>query len=281
MTTPSSDVPTDDLQSLGKAGDPIAGLPPELQKLLDDQPAPASPDEGMRSSETNEMSKRTPEMSEPTQESMEPASEMVEPTDEPPTMMEVEPPVESGAVEVSEEMLAATQKQIEQLRELIRGAKWKQMTQAVTDLKESVLTDDQRAEVQSLYELADLATYYVGAIERGIGSRQPAETIKVTDTLTIAIVEVGPDLLVIRYAGKNKTYKFDELPLILSHRMAEFVLPADKATNLAAKACYQALAPKSNNDYRQESIEWLLSVDGKVPGAHPKQLAETIKQLFR
>ena len=272
MDVPPSDVPADDLASLGKPGDPNSGLPPELQKLLDEEPDAGKPDAEnpemtMSPTETNEVSETTPKMAES--------------TDEPTTMMSVEPPMESGPVEVSDETVAATNQQIEQLRGLIREAKWKQMTPAASDLKESVLTDEQRNEVESLDELADLATYYYGAIERGIASRQPAETIKVTDSLTIAIVEVGPDLLVIRYAGKNKTYKFDELPLILSHRMAEFALPTDKATNLAAKACYQAIAPKSNQDYRNESIEWLVSIDGDVPGAHPKQLAETIKQLFR
>ena len=273
MDVPPSNVAADDLASLGKPGDPNSGLPPELQKLLGEEPDAENPATTMSPTETTEIPETT--------EVPETPPKMTKPTDESTTTMSVEPPMESGPVEISDETVAATNQQIEQLRVLIRQSNWKQMTSAASDLKESVLTDEQRIEVESLDELADLATYYYGAIERGIASRQPAETIKVTDSLTIAIVEVGPDLLVIRYAGKNKKYKFDELPLILSHRMAEFALPTDKATNLAAKACYQAIAPKTNEDYRKESIDWLLSIDGEVPGAHPKQLAETIKQLFR
>ena len=268
IETSTSESANDDLATMGREEpEPNSGLPPKLQKLLDEKPAEEIPEMTMPSPETKEVPE-TP-------------SNMQEANEDPAVMMTVEPPMESGTVEMTHEMVQATDQQIEQLRELMRGAKWKQMTQAASDLKEAVLTEDQRKEVDSLYELADLATYYYGAIERGILSRQAAETIKVTDALTIAIVEVGPDLLVIRYAGRNKTFKFDELPLTISHRMAEFILPTDKETNLAAKACFQSLAPKSTSEYRKESIDWLVSIDGEVPGADPKKLAETIKQLFR
>ena len=250
-----------EMRSLGKPGDPIEPLPKELQSTADTDATTDSPDSEMEQQPKTEMQSADPV-----------------------TMLDVKPSTESGEVEMTKEAVAATDKKIEKLRETLRGAKWKQMTPAAEELKEELLTDDQRKQVDSLYELADLAAFYYGAIERGIASRQPAEAIDVTDQLRIVIVEIKPDALVIRVAGRNRTYTFDELPLILAHKMAEFALPPDQEINLAAKACYQALALKSESDDRKESIEWLHSIETEAPsetlGANPKEIAKTIEELY-
>jgi hypothetical protein len=192
----------------------------------------------------------------------------------------VEAPVESGPTEMSDEMVAAADAKIDAIEEMIRNSDWERMKPAAESLLESLMTDAQREQAETLYQLVDLATYYRGAIRRGIAGRQGAESIPVTEALRIGIVSVEPDQLTIRYAGKNKSYAFDELPMILAHALAEFALPQDQATNLAAKACYQAMAPNSHDEYRQEAIDWLISTDGDVAGADPKKIADLIHHLY-
>ena len=239
-------------KSLLRDGEPAEGLPPELQELLDNKPMPPAVKSPMPADGENDPNK----------------------------MLPVKPAAETDETEMTEEMVAAVDTKIEQLRSLIRAAKWKEMTPAAAALKEQLMTGDQRIEVESLYQIADLASYYFGAIERGILGRQAAETITIAGALTVAIVEVGPDLLIIRYAGRNKSFKFSELPLNLAHRMAEFALAQDKATNVAAKACYQAISSLSNDDDRQEAIQWLREIQEDVAGVRPKQIADTIEALY-
>jgi len=250
---------------IGMPGDPIDPLPPEWQMEMASSPdSPGKPDSPTDSNQPPApMTPRAPDT-----------------VANPDAMMEVVPAGESAAVEMTEAMVQEVDQQIKHVQDLIRQAKWKEMAPAAAELKEALMTDQQRQQVETLYELADLASYYYGAIERGIGSRQAAEMIDVSGSVQIGIVEVGPDLLVIRYAGKNKRYTFRELPLALAHRMAEFALSQDKATNLAAKACYQAIAPMSNVDYRKQAMEWLNSTAGDVAGVHPQRIANTIQELF-
>ena len=276
---PSPPSGTDDVataeKSLLRDGEPMEGLPPELQELLDGKPMP--PDDARPPGTANEEAST---MNDPmTETPMTQAGDQAGDNENPNTMLPVSAATETGESEMTEQMVAAVDQKIVQLQELIRDAKWKEMVANATALKEELMTDQQRDKVDSLYQIADLASYYFGAIERGILSRQAAETITISGALTVAIVEVGPDLLIIRYAGRNKSFKFNELPLNLAHRMAEFTVSQDKSTNVVAKACYQALSPMSNDDQRQESLQWLREINEDVPGISPKKIAEAIERL--
>ena len=48
----------------------------------------------------------------------------------------------------------------------------------------------------------------------------------VNDGLRVIVVDTGDDFLTIRYNKKNKTFRFDELPFSLAHRLATFEIPA-------------------------------------------------------
>jgi hypothetical protein len=181
---------------------------------------------------------------------------------------------------LTDEMIADAEKALERVRTLIREAKWGEMKVAAEAMLEARMTQQQEAEAEALYELADLATYYRGAIERAVAELNVGNDFAVTDTFRVIVVEKGEDLLVVRYSEKNRSFTFDEFPFSLAHRLATFSTPADSPTTQAGKAAFQAIAPKATAAHRAEAVVWLREITGKVEGADPKRMADTIESLF-
>jgi hypothetical protein len=95
----------------------------------------------------------------------------------------------------------------------------------------------------------------------------------------VIVVEKGDDFIAIQFNARKKTYKFDELPFSLAHKLASFTI-SDSPTNLAAKSVYQAISPKSNEDTRKESLEWLNGMGGGIEGADPKRIIDSLQTMF-
>jgi hypothetical protein len=178
-------------------------------------------------------------------------------------------------------MEAAKQRQaLENVRRLIRAAKWDKMKADAESLTTAQLSTENKLTAQALNELADLAIYYREGIKRAVEELEVGNDFEVTDALRVIVVETGDDLLTLRYNKKNRTFKFDEFPFSLAHKLATFQIPSSP-TGQAAKAVYQAVAPKATDAHRDEAIQWLQSIDGVVEGADPKRLAETIASVYQ
>jgi hypothetical protein len=206
-------------------------------------------------------------------------SPMVSPPDQPqpgPSPLETEPAMEP----MTDEMIADAEKALDRVRTLIREAKWGEMKVAAESMLETRMSQEQTAESEALYELADLATYYRGAIERAVAELNVGNDFAVTDSFRVIVVEKGEDLLVVRYSEKNRSFTFDEFPFSLAHRLATFSTKGDSATTQASKAAYQAIAPKATDAHRAEAVTWLREITGEVEGADPKRMADTIESLF-
>ncbi len=180
---------------------------------------------------------------------------------------------------ITEEMIAAAAQKLANVRSLIREAKWKEMKGAAEALSEMPMSEEQAAEAEALYELADLATYYRVGIEREVSELNTGDDFAVTDSFRVIVVEKGDDLLVVRYNERNRSFTFDEFPFSLTHKLGTFSMP-DSPTTQAAKAVYQAIAPKATPAHREESIDWLRGIDGEVEGADVDRLIDTIEALF-
>ena len=76
----------------------------------------------------------------------------------------------------------------------------------------------------------------------------------------------------------QRSYKFDELPFSLAHKLASFAIPASP-TQIAAKSIYQSISPKANEESRKEALKWLSELSD-VRGADPQRISETLKQMF-
>jgi hypothetical protein len=180
---------------------------------------------------------------------------------------------------LTSELVAVADQKLQRVRELIRSANWKEMKPAAQAALEQPMSDEQRAQAEALFNLADLASYYRVGIEKAVARLNVGNDFEVTDDFRVIIVETGPDQLVVRFNAKNKSFTFDELPWSLAHKLAGFSMPGDPASE-AAKAVYQAISPNANQAYRDQALQWLSEIQGEVEGADATQLAETIRDLF-
>ena len=202
-------------------------------------------------------------------------------TIDPNAMMPVAGPTTSAPGEMTEEMVAANDAEIEKVRELMRTADWVKMTPAAERLTELQLTDGQRAEAESLYDLAYMATFYRGGIQRGLATLKATQDFEVVDGFRVLVVEVSQTSLTVRFSARNKTYSLDEMPMRLSEKIASFALEPDSPDSIAGKAAFLAISPLSNDEHRQQSIEDLERINGQVSQVNAQAMADQIKKLFK
>ncbi|MGI9474308.1 MAG: hypothetical protein ACR2NZ_22395, partial [Rubripirellula sp.] len=259
--------------NLGGGMPPPSG-PSELANQLESgtKPSTLPMDESTQTEAAEPMTSMTEEMNSP--EMTPSAPTVVEAPDDPPMVTEPEDPP------LTDEMIAEVDKKLIELSALIKSADWKQMKPVAETITEMKMTEEQQGHAEALYELADLATYYRGGIEKAVAGLEIGNDFAVTDDFRVIVVEKGDDLLVVRYNQKNRSWNFDELPFSMAHKLATFEVPASP-TGEAAKAVYQAVAPKSSDEYRQESITILRNISGEVEGADSDRLADTIEALFK
>jgi hypothetical protein len=215
----------------------------------------------------------------PPSEAAAPPSEAAAPLSEAAAPVTPEMPTEPPAAPLSDEMIAAADQTLARVSDLIRRAQWNEMKPAAEAAREMPMNDAQRSRAEALYELAELATYYRGGIERAIDDLTVGSDFEVTDDFRVIIVEKGDDRLVVRYNARNRAFTFDELPFSLAHRLATFSMPASPATE-AGKAAYQAIAPKATDEHRAEAVAWLRAIESEIDGTDPRRVADTIEGLF-
>ncbi|TWU24278.1 hypothetical protein Pla52o_22050 [Novipirellula galeiformis] len=189
-------------------------------------------------------------------------------------------PAAPSVPELSEEMVAKGEELIAKARTAIKSSDWKQIKAVHDAAADTAFTPEQQMRAGPLLEIADLASYYRGAIERGVGTLDTGSDFEVTENLRVIVVEKGPDRLVIRFNAKIKEYAFDELPPRLAEKVASFALKEGDPAVIASQAVYQAIAPNSNDAYRQAAIQTLEAMTAEVEGASPKQIAVALRDLL-
>ncbi|TWU57038.1 hypothetical protein Poly51_29590 [Rubripirellula tenax] len=180
------------------------------------------------------------------------------------------------ASEVTAADIAKADAEIARVTSLLRQPNWSEMKSAAEATQRLPMQGEQKIRVKGLYQLADLATYYRGGVEKGVESLQVGNDFEVTSDFRVVIVEVGADFLVVRYNAMNRTFKFDEFPLSLANRLATFSIP-EGPTRQASMAAYQAIAPVSDQGYREEAIQILGTLSGQVEDVDTAAVIEAIK----
>ncbi len=185
-----------------------------------------------------------------------------------------------AASPANDQAIKAADEWIVQATTAIRGADWKSMKLVAEKAVAAAVNDEQLANAQGLYQLADLATYYRGGVVRAIQGLVIGNTFDVTETLPVIVVDTGAEQLTIRYDANTVSYTLDELPLVLAHKLASFQISQDEATESAAKAAYQAITPISSPPYREQAIQWLEQIDKPIEGADRDALITAIELSF-
>ena len=94
------------------------------------------------------------------------------------------------------------------------------------------------------------------------------------------VVEIGPEVVEVKFSGRNKDYPRHKLPLVLAHKIATFAMPADAPETTVAAQAYQAIAPISTPQYRQQAIRALEAMTEPVEGAEPVDVVAAIRDVF-
>jgi hypothetical protein len=246
------------LQSIGDKADAAAkeaaAQMPATAMPTPDKPTPNTP---------------TPEPPKP--ETPPPPPTTPEPPATPPTPPP--PPAEDPAKVAAADMALAA------ARKAIASADWANMIKASSDAASAAISDPQKESAARLAKLAELAEYYHGAIDMAVNKLGAGQTFELTEQLTVAVVEVTPEKLIVRFNGRNKEYPRRDIPLVIAHKVARMSIPPDAPTTQIAAEAYQAIAPISTPQYRDQAIKKLESFPEEVEGIRPSDLVAAIREL--
>ncbi|HBJ33870.1 MAG TPA: hypothetical protein DDZ51_03700 [Planctomycetaceae bacterium] len=185
-----------------------------------------------------------------------------------------------GVVEPTPEKLQTAQAALVTARQVLATAKWDQMNAAAEAAVKAAATAEQKQMADQLVELAELATYYQVGVEKALDGLKANETFNVTEQLQVSLVEITPDKVVLRFNGRNKDYVRSELPLVIAHKIAGFTMPIDAPATKAAAQVYQALAPVTTPQYREQAIKALEAMPPQPDDVDPAVLVAAIRQVF-
>ncbi|MGB7346578.1 MAG: hypothetical protein WBD20_20320 [Pirellulaceae bacterium] len=242
-------------------------------------PGENADDSGNDMTTGEDMPEMSPDMTSTPEPEMTPTQTTM-PEVNPDSALPVSPGTTTGPVQLTDAQITENDTEIQKVKKLIQDANWSVMQPAAEKVTERILSETQKAEADALYNLADLASFYRGGLQRGLGTLKATQDFEVTDGFRVLVVEVSTSSLTIKYNGRNKTYSIDEIPLRLAEKIASFAMDLNKPDVIAAKAAFQAISPLSNEGHRKESIEWLELVDSDMPDVDAKAVAAQIKQLF-
>ena len=266
------------LQSIGDKADAAAkeaaAQMPAPAMPAPAMPAPAMPAPAMPTPDQPAPNTPTPEPPKPETPPATPAPPTTpEPPATPPTPPPPPPPAEDPAKVAAADMALAA------ARKAIASADWANMIKASSDAASAAISDPQKESAARLAKLAELAEYYHGAIDMAVNKLGAGQTFELTEQLTVAVVEVTPEKLIVRFNGRNKEYPRRDIPLVIAHKVARMSIPPDAPTTQIAAEAYQAIAPISTPQYRDQAIKKLESFPEEVEGIRPSDLVAAIREL--
>lgn len=238
----------------------MPGLPSEMSSPPETAPAPGM-GTGMQSNVDDNMQPNT-----------------VQPTPGPepsPTTT----PSPAARPEPTAENIAAGETAIASAEEAIRQPDWSTMKSLAEAAEKAAVTDEQVARAETLYQIADLGTYYRGGVSRAMADRTAGNEFNVTDSISLLVVEASAQQLIARRGARNYTYTLDDLPFVVSKALAKFQLPMESETGQAAQAVYESIASKSTPEVRADAAGILRSFQN-VEGADPQRIADWIETRY-
>ncbi len=178
------------------------------------------------------------------------------------------------------ESLAANQAKIEAVQQLIRSANWEQMKPAADALMKLDLNAEQSKRASTLYDIADLATFYRGAIGRGLATLSTGSTFDYVEGLPVIVVEVSPEMLAIQFNKRTRSFTVDDMPPRLTEKITSFSLSPERPDAIAGQALYRLIHPKWRVEYRDDTFAQLAAIDGQLEQVDTAMLQQVAKELF-
>ncbi|MBC8350793.1 MAG: hypothetical protein H8E66_02325 [Planctomycetes bacterium] len=174
------------------------------------------------------------------------------PTPPEPTTPSPEPMVEAKP---SRKELRALSRALTTARVAIGELNFSVADDEISKALELAKLDEHKAKIVRLQLLSDYVNRFTAAIEATLGRVNAGDQIPIGDK-TFGIVEVSPELLIIRYGGRNLRYPLSELPPGLATRLAEMSLDATAPETVAMKAAFVSINPKIGDDELEKVRTW-------------------------
>jgi hypothetical protein len=123
------------------------------------------------------------------------------------------------------------------------------ITPAVDNAKTSI----GKEKALRLDQLGQLYGIFIEALDEAKRKTKGASSLKVGST-EVSIVESTPEKIIIRAAGKNSTYAWDELPFGIAVAISDLGLDVNAPVDMAARAAYFSLHPNYRESVKSNEI---------------------------
>ncbi|MEP1647570.1 hypothetical protein [Rhodopirellula bahusiensis] len=195
---------------------------------------------------------------------------------DPSPAMETKP---AARPEATPENIEAGETAIAAAENAIRQADWAKMKPLAEAAEKAAANNEQATRAETIYQIADLGTYYRGGVSRAMADLGAGNEFRVTDAISLLVVEASAEQLIARRGARNYTYPLDEVPFVVSKALAEFQLPMESETGQAAQAVYESIATKSTPDVREDAVGILRSLQN-VEGADAIRMADWLETRY-
>jgi len=138
----------------------------------------------------------------------------------------------------------------------------------ITPAVENAKTTAGKEKALRLDQLGQLYGIFIESFDEAKRKTKGASSLKVGST-EVSIVESTPEKIIIRTAGKNNTYAWDELPFGIAVAISDLGLDTNAPVDIAARAAYFSLHPnyresvKSNEIASKRIASWFEKSQGK------------------
>ena len=138
----------------------------------------------------------------------------------------------------------------------------------ITPAVENAKTTAGKEKALRLDQLGQLYGIFIESFDEAKRKTKGASSLKVGST-EVSIVESTPEKIIIRTAGKNNTYAWDELPFGIAVAVSDLGLDTNAPVDIAARAAYFSLHPnyresvKSNEIASKRIASWFEKSQGK------------------
>ncbi len=104
--------------------------------------------------------------------------------------------------------------------------------------------------------LAGYVRQFRKAIEAATSEMEAASSFQVGSSTTVGVVETFPDKIILRVAGMNRTYPFQDLPIGLAVAIADFKLEQIRPVSLVVKGAYVAVDKRVDSEQLDKAKAW-------------------------
>jgi hypothetical protein len=125
---------------------------------------------------------------------------------------------------------------------------------------------EHQAMLDRLKLLSDCVDQYRAAIQESLGKLTAGSSFEVGET-RVGVVETGPEKIIFRVNGQNRSYALTDLPVGLAAALAAQTLAADDPNTLTLKGAFVLASPKATDEEKKKAQEFLEEAAKSVDAA--------------